>query len=470
MTATVDLATAQAPAFATTRNPAARSAGRRVAVVAQALGTPFMPWQQLVADVSTERHPEDPRRFQYPIVVVTVPRQAGKTTLLRAIGVERALSGNRVATFMTAQTGKDAGDRWKDLVGAVERSPIGSHVRAYRGAGAQSLQFPNGSFIRAFAPTPKSIHGATAHLVMLDEIWAFDQVSGEELFAAVGPTQITIPERQLWLVSTAGTARSVFMRDWVDRGREAAAQVGAGLAYFEWSAPEDRDTYDEDGWTFHPALGHTITMQDLRDAAAANSRGNFERSYLNRWTASAAETVVDMDAWAARRGDQDPPPANAVAYAYEVALDRSGASIMAAWRDTEGRLNLRPYRTGPGTDWLAPALVDLHRSGAALFADDGGPTRVVTDELRRQDVDVTTLTGRDSSTAWAAFKSAVTDGTLVHDGSENLTTALALAAERTHLDTPTLSRKHSTGPIDALMAAVVAAWFADRLRTTLQVF
>src|SRR5690625_2730909 len=121
VTATLDLDQGQAPKFATIRNPAARSAGRRVSVIAQALGTRLMPWQQLVADVATERNPADPGRYQYPIVVVTVPRQAGKTTLLRAIAVERALSAGQVATFMTAQTGKDAGDRRKDLAGAVER-------------------------------------------------------------------------------------------------------------------------------------------------------------------------------------------------------------------------------------------------------------------------------------------------------------------------------------------------------------
>ena len=41
-----------------------------------------MPWQRQVADVALEL--DDAGRFAYPLVVITVPRQSGKTTLLRA--------------------------------------------------------------------------------------------------------------------------------------------------------------------------------------------------------------------------------------------------------------------------------------------------------------------------------------------------------------------------------------------------
>ena len=143
------------------------STGARVGVVARHLGTPLMPWQQHVADIAGERL--DSGAWRYPVVVVTVPRQAGKITLMRAVAVDRAMSAPRQVIYTTAQTGKDAGERWKDMVDAVLHSPLGSRVKVYKGAEAQQVILPNASRIRAFAPTPTSIHGSTPHLVMIDE-------------------------------------------------------------------------------------------------------------------------------------------------------------------------------------------------------------------------------------------------------------------------------------------------------------
>src|SRR6266508_5204234 len=66
------------PLYATPRDPTRKTLGGAVAKVAKALGTPLMPWQRLVADVAME---VDPRtgRLVYGEVVVTTPRQQGKT-------------------------------------------------------------------------------------------------------------------------------------------------------------------------------------------------------------------------------------------------------------------------------------------------------------------------------------------------------------------------------------------------------
>jgi hypothetical protein len=62
--------------FLTPRDPSPAHDGPAVARVANALGTPLMPWQRYVADVGGE---VDHRgRFVYPLVIVTVPRQSGR--------------------------------------------------------------------------------------------------------------------------------------------------------------------------------------------------------------------------------------------------------------------------------------------------------------------------------------------------------------------------------------------------------
>lgn len=449
--------------YATTRDPGARTAGGRVAVIADALGTPLMPWQRYVADVALERHPDDPRRWRYPVVVVTVPRQSGKTTLLRAVAVERAMSAPHVSVFATAQTGKDAHERWKDMVQRVETSPLGPHVSLFKAAASPTMTLPNGSRVRAFAPTPKSLHGYTPHLVMIDEAWAFDAAQGEDLEAAIRPAQITLPDRQLWIVSTKGTDESAFLNRWIDVGRAATADPGAGVAYFEWAAAEGADPYDPDTWTFHPALGHTINLDDLAAEAEGTSRGNWERSYLNRETTNV-ETIIDLEQWdRLHAADQTPPAPGTFALAYDVAHDMQGASVWAAWRDDVDELHVRRVASGPGPQWLVSWLVEHVEAldYRSLAADDGGPARQVTDELRRQGIEVETLGARDYGTACSSFMRLVRDGRVRHDGDADARAAIQHAVTKYLADQTAFDRRRSSGPINDLIAPAIAVRAVD---------
>lgn len=107
------------PKYGTARNLNNPSFGARVAAVASYLGTPLMPWQRRVADVVMELNPRDPGAWRYQQVVISVPRQAGKTALLRAIMADRFMNYARHEVLMTAQTGKDARKRWKQLTEAL---------------------------------------------------------------------------------------------------------------------------------------------------------------------------------------------------------------------------------------------------------------------------------------------------------------------------------------------------------------
>jgi hypothetical protein len=443
----------------TRRDPAAVSLGGRAAVVADALGTPLMPWQRYVADVALELDPDAPARWRYPVVVVTVPRQSGKTTLMRAVAVDRALSKADQLIFTTAQTGKDAGERWKDLADQVMRSPLRTRTKMYRGAGAQSIILPNRSRVRAFAPTPTSIHGYTPHLVMIDEAWAFDEARGDELIAAINPAQITLPDRQLWIVSTKGDQDSAFLDRYLDIGRLAVGDPNASVAYFEWAAAADAPPYDPATLDFHPAVGHTITQDDLLAQADAVSRGVWERAFLNRATASS-ESILDLDLWDALAVEQTPPDLAGVSFGYDVAHDSSAASIWAAWRNAAGTLQLREYTTGPGVRWLVETLVELRataRPRLPFAADDGGPARQVTDELRRLNVPVETLSARDYATASSTLLRLARERQLEHDGSEGIREAWRVAAMKPLAGQLAFDPAKSAGPIDHLRAAAVAA-------------
>ena len=113
--------------YATKRTPDRVTLGSEVAAIAKTLGTPLLPWQRQVADVALEMVEDESGllRPAFREVIFTVPRQSGKTTLLLALELQRALrfaTPQRIA--YTAQTGWDArrklidsggGTTWKEL-------------------------------------------------------------------------------------------------------------------------------------------------------------------------------------------------------------------------------------------------------------------------------------------------------------------------------------------------------------------
>ncbi|MDY3666271.1 terminase large subunit domain-containing protein [Schaalia hyovaginalis] len=444
------------PRYATRPTDGAKHEAWHVGAMARLLGTPLMPWQNQVARVVTERTP-DGLGWRYPTVVLTVPRQSGKTTLMRAIMAQRTLRYPRSQAFYSAQSGKDARERWADLVNAAELK-FPDLVTIKRGAGAECMEWKNGrGQVRTFAPTRTALHGYTPELVMLDEAFAFDEDLGAALMAAIVPAQATLDNRQLWIVSTAGDADSAWLKEWVDRGREATQDPAARLAYFEWSAADDADLSDPAVIeSFHPAVGETQTVKTILDARETMPAGEFARAFGNIWSTTKT-AVIDPEILARTTNTEQTPPTDptATTFAYEVSRDRSWATIWAAWTDPEGH-HLRPYLSQPGTWWLLDTLADLYARGSRLAADDGGPARSITEQARLNSLEVLTLGARDFAAATGDLIEALTTGTVDHNGDPALLDAVNGAALRRLGEADAWSRRDSQGPIWELIAATVA--------------
>lgn len=461
------------PRYATAPTPGAPNDLHQIIVTAKALGTPLMPWQRQVARVASERVPGDETRYRYPIVVLTVPRQSGKTTLMRAVLAQRALMNQNRRAFYTAQTGKDASARWNDLVQQIEQGPLSRYVKKRMAAGSQSLTFPNGATISPFAPTAKSLHGYTPHDVMLDEIFAWDEAQGEDLMGAIKPAQITLRDRQLWLVSTMGTNDSEFLNRWVETGRQALADPEAKVAYFEWSLGDGLDPYDPENWAFHPALGHTITLEDLTEASESHSRGEWMRAYMNRRSVTT-DSFIEPEKINAVFAEHEPPEWSNVAIAYEADPARRRAAIWASWI-VDGVQHLHVVRSEEGVEWLAPEIARIYdeERPLSISADDAGTTRSVTEDLQlvttrrrgSQGVEVETLATRDFATACSELKAAIEENRVVIGESQALRDSLDSIVTRPLGESWAISRTKSTGPVCDAIAAAVALRAAKQTRT-----
>lgn len=423
--------------------------------------------QQYIADVAGESRPDG--SYAYEVVVVSVPRQTGKTTLLRAVGTKRALVDRREG-FYTAQTGKDARERWYDLVKVLRvNAALKDRIEVKLRGGSEQIVFQGGGAFRCFAPTPESLHGYTPEDVYIDEAFAQTAMSGELLMGAIGPAQFTLLRKQLWIVSTAGTAESTFLHDWIDRGIEGTPRV----ACFVWGARDDQDPFDlEDIAAFHPGVGQefngkVLTAADVLAEADRNTRAEYERAFANRRTVTTSH-LIPTETWRELRVDQV-PPTRGVVLTYDVAHDRAAASINATWLDALGHVQTRVVRSAPGLKWLPGDVRQLRDQlrVTEVAAAGNGPVLEVIPHIPGTRV----LSERDYATACSAFLTHVDDATIHHpgpddDGNDVLATAVAGLVTRTAAgDGIAFSRRHSVGNTAPAIATVVGAWVASSRRT-----
>lgn len=453
--------------MATPRDAGAPSHGGGVAALAAALGLALMPWQRRVAEVALEV--DECGVYRYDTVVLTVPRQSGKTTLMRAVMIHRALRVARANVFLTAQLREDARDLWSDTVALVRDSPLAPLVESVRLTnGSETLSLAGGSRLRLFNPgSDKALHGKTSDLVVIDEAFAFDDARGAAILQAVVPSQATRRGAQTWIVSTAGTAASGFLRGFVERGRASVGNPtdNSRLAYFEWSIPEDADTTDLAVYAaHHPALGHTITARALESAYATMGAAEFARAYGNYWT-STASWALSPALWEAARTTEPFAVGCPLAFAAEVAADRSGGVIVAAGRLADGRAAIEVIETRGGIGWIAPRLLELsdtHRP-VAVVVDPYGPARPVYASLAESHRCPALWTGfgtGDLVAAHTELLDGLASARLVHRSHERLDAAVRAASLRVVREVEVFSRNHDgqgNSPA-ALIAAMLAAY------------
>ena len=184
--------------------------GAAVVAAADALGPALMPWQRLVVDVGLEH---EQGRLAYRDVVVTTPRQSGKSTLVLATLVARMLAAPDQRIAYAAQTRLAARTKLFDTWWPrLRRSPLGELFTMTRATGAETLRARNGSLLGLLSTEAAAGHGETLDLAVLDECWALDDAAEQ----AVRPALATRPNGQLWTLSTAGSLTSAYWRSRVE--------------------------------------------------------------------------------------------------------------------------------------------------------------------------------------------------------------------------------------------------------------
>lgn len=467
------------PRFATPRDPSRKTLGKRWGKIAKALGQPFMPWQQQLADVAGEIDP-DTGQLYYGEVDVTVPRQSGKTTTVLSVSVDRCVSPwarGRQRVVYTAQSRNDARKKLlEEQAPIIEESMLGKLMRKREQAGSEQLIWANGSRHSLMATTKKSGHGPTIDLAFLDEFFA--QVDGR-LEQAVRPSMITRPSSQLWVLSTAGDEASIPLRKKVDAGRERAKSGHHGrICYVEYSAPDEADPHDPaTWWACMPALGFTQTVEKIQVELEGMEGGldAFCRAYLNQWRDGlAVAQVIPAEDWRSCADAFATIPGR-FAWSLDVTPDSSWSSIAVGGRTEDGRPTAHVMAHRPGTSWVVPWIVERWKKWQplGLVLDPASPAAALLNDLITAKIEPLILpSAREMAQACGALYNAATSQrteeglvlppTFKHRDQGPVNAALAGAVKRKLGDAWAWSRRDSTVDISPLVAITLAAWAYER--------
>jgi hypothetical protein len=442
-----------------------------------------MPWQRRAADVALEFDPST-GLYRYGTIVLTVPRQAGKTTLVGALADHRCLHRPDSRAWITFQTGKMA-DSWMRNEHLPSLRRLGdpklksSPYRRSLRAGEAGPIWQNGSTFFTFPPLRDALHSKQSDLAIISEAWALSTEQGSDVRQAIRPTMLTRAGSQLIVESTVGDDASVFLDGYIDLGVASLQRESSRVCIIDYGIPEDADPEDLDVIAaHHPAYGHTVTMQALVDAREEfeadpelGGAAGFARAYGNRPTRTRT-AAFPPGVWE-RCGLEHVDMPDRVGLAFDVSPLGDDVGVTVSWegpdRDGAARLYLEalpaPRNLDDAADFIA--AVALRRGDVPIGYDTvGTATLDLADRIakRHPGRKLRGLTTREFATACGRLDRAVTSGEAAHFRQRELTGAVDVAARRPILDGGFgWTRKGSAGSITRLVAGTVAAKMFDDL-------
>jgi hypothetical protein len=443
------------PRHWTPRDPTRRTDATYGEAVAAMMGRPWAPPQRFIAEVAGELLASG--HYAYTVIVVTMPRQCGKSTTSYDVALGRGRAYRDYRCKYSTHKGTITSDRYADWFLELERNPrVMADMRLRRSRGTEAIGWRRtGSYFQAFPARDGALRSAALDLVVVDEAQEHDELLGEALRRTITPTFSTRPRRQLWIVFTAGTDASTYAREYYDR----AVAGEPGYAIFDYGCPDDVDPLDRDLWhTWHPGLAYGLTDHDALDMALSEGAAAFVREYGNRWTRTAAGRVISEDDWRAVQHTDAMPP-GPLCLSIDVAFEADHAAVALAG---PGR-HLEIVDVLPVQDATERVFELQGRYGAPIAVDKYGPTALVHDELATAGADLVDMTSYDVAVAAAGFRRGVGARDVSIWPHPALDEAVAVAGTRPLGDGFKWSRRGSAGSIAPLVAATNALWGIEHM-------
>lgn len=444
--------------------PFSASAGDEAVELAAAAGLLLDPWQRdVLRGALAEREDGGWSTFE---VGVVVPRQNGKGAILEARELAGLFLFGERLILHSAHEFRTAVEAFLRILQLIESTPDLDHLvkKVSRSHGDEGIELKSGARLNFVARTGGSGRGLSADTVILDEAFNLPDAA----ISALMPTMSARENPQIWYTSSAVNAEE-HRNGWVLTRLRNRALAGEdpSLAYFEWSADEERykadpDAYalDEQAWAeANPGLGMRIPTDHVQNEQRTMAPKPFavERLGIGDWPKEAdASSVFGEGAWEACIDLAAVLP-ESFALAADAPPDRSEAYVAAA-----GVGHVEITETKRGLGWVFDYLAEKARKHNCTVAIDGrGALAGLIPKLEDAGVRVLTLNASDVAKGCGQFYDAVVERRLSHLDDPMLNLAVNGATQRPLGDAWAWDRKSATVSISPLIAATNALYAAS---------
>lgn len=433
---------------------------RRLATV----GYGFDRWQQGLGSVALGCRGDGMYAATIGGVVVSIPRQVGKTYTVGGLVVGLCLEFPGMRAAWTSHHNRTNTNTFRSLQSIVKRAKLRGFVAAIREAnGEQEIRFTNGSVIFFGARAQGFGRGMEEmDVLVLDEAQILDLKALEDMVPSTN--QAKHPHGAL--IFFIGTPPRPSDPGEAFKSKRAAALAGetTDQVYVEFSADPDARLDDRSQWPkMNPSYPHRTPLASmLRMRENIPDDDSWRREAMGIWDDETADPwgVIDRRTWNLSTVGGDGPGWLNGAVCLAVEADQSlTRTCIAVAGDRPDRIGATVVLDHPGTAGVVDAIVAkcAETSVSHVVIDSRSPAAVFIEPLTEAGVTVTSPKTGEVTTATSTLRQLFQDDGIEVRSTSELDRAAAVAKLRKAGESQAIDRWGDQAAVP-LIAVNLAVW------------
>lgn len=279
-------------------------------------GKPFklLPWQEkIIRDVFGTVRDDDPTMRQYTTAYIEIPKKQGKSELGAAIALNMLANDDewKAEVYSCASDRQQAAIVFDVAVDMVKQSPALSKRIKIIPSMKRMVYQPTGSIYQVLSSEVATKHGLNVSACIFDELHTQPT---RALYDVMTQGSGDARRQPLWFfLTTAGTDRNSICWEVHQKALDVLEGRKVDPRFYPviFGLPDDADWTSEANWyKANPSLGHTITIDKVRDAfhkaqETPADENQFRQLRLNQWVKQSIRWMP-MDKWDECGGVVDP--------------------------------------------------------------------------------------------------------------------------------------------------------------------
>lgn len=437
--------------------PAARETCHRV-------GITFDPWQDGAGSAILGKRKDS--LYAAEAVILSIPRQVGKTYLIGAIIFALCLAEPGTLVLWTAHRYPTANETFQSMKTMVEQPKLRPHIVSATNPGGNGvIKFRNGSRILFGARERGFGRGfQRVAIIVFDEGQILTQAALDDMIPATN----THPNPLVFFIGTPpkpADPSDVFM----NMRHEALSGESGDYLYIEFSADEDADPNDREQWAkANPSYPHRTPLRAMLRMKRLLGLESFVREGLGIWDRVGGLGVFTAGAWSRCFIGFGPdgktprePAGELMALGISADLDQTWLSLSAVGGN-DGKHHLGSVLRCRADTETARFVAEVKRLqaqyGVPVGIDKKGPASFLIPDLEDAGVHLTQLGVDDFVQACSDLRTAVEQANVTHGNYTDLNDAVDAAGWRRIGKRRVFAAL--SGAIDSLEGAAIAHWVA----------